>query len=257
MALPTGPFIRAQGFRVGRARAKYPTVRFIVIHSAEGARTAGDLGRWFASTTDGSSHVGIGQDGSFARYVAYSDTAWTNPPINDDSDTVELCGFARWSRAEWLAHEKMLDRAAEWVASRCQVRKIKPRHLTATQLRLGRSGIAGHADVNKAWGKSSHTDPGPNFPWDVLLTKVKVILGATPKRATDIPHFIAPIKPGTKGPQVTFMQKAFGLKQTGVFDAALKKAVVAFQRKRLWLWPADGIVGPKTYAAIGKMWLAK
>lgn len=181
VARPTGPFIRAVGQRAGRARAKWKGgPRLLVIHTAEGARTAEDLGAWFQSPkgAKGSSHAGIGQAGDYAEYVRYADTAWTAPPINDDADQVELCGFAKWTRAQWLEHPKMLETLARWLAWRAQVRGIPLRHVKGTTLRLGRAGVTTHVDVNKVWKQSSHWDPGTGFPMDLVLTRAKAILAA-------------------------------------------------------------------------------
>jgi hypothetical protein len=66
------------------------------------------------------------------------------------------------------------------------------------------------------------------------------------------PAWVRPLKKGSRGEQVKFLQAAFGQKMTGLFDQALHDRVVRHQRLRPTLWPADGIVGPKTYASIKK-----
>lgn len=57
---------------------------------------------------------------------------------------------------------------------------------------------------------------------------------------------------GAKGGHVKLLQVALGQKVTGVMSAGNIAAVKRFQRARPWLWPADGKVGPKTYAALRK-----
>lgn len=54
---------------------------------------------------------------------------------------------------------------------------------------------------------------------------------------------------GSKGPAVTLLQHALSLSESGLFDAATLAAVKAFQASHSL--QADGIVGPKTWAALG------
>jgi hypothetical protein len=59
-------------------------------------------------------------------------------------------------------------------------------------------------------------------------------------------------KVGAKAQAVKVIQAAFGRPITGTMTKTDVANVKSYQRKRPWLWPADGIVGPKTYAAIAK-----
>jgi LysM repeat protein len=170
LSAPRGPFIAAKGYTRGRLGRR---VRWIGIHTAEGATHERDLGHFFARTKGGSSHAGIGQDGGYAAFVNYSDTPWTNPPLNSQSDTLEICGFAKWKRSQWMAHDSMLESVARWIAWRAAVRGIPIRHVTGSALRSGVSGVVGHIDVNNVFHESQHWDPGPNFPWDEVLNAAR------------------------------------------------------------------------------------
>ena len=71
--------------------------------------------------------------------------------------------------------------------------------------------------------------------------------------ATYLPAYPGkPMDLGATGPAVKALQKGFGLPQTGKYDAALKAKVKAGQRVRPWLWPWDGIAGPRTYRTFAK-----
>lgn len=155
----------------GRGGAR---VRLVVIHTAEGARTAADLGNYFSRpSVEASSHVGI-DDGRTEQYVSYDRAAWTLLNGNSISDNAELCGFARWSRDEWFAHQGMLDRAAAWIRERCQARGVPIRKLTPAEIDAGQGGVIGHADwTYSAIGDGDHTDPGPNFPWGYVIAKAQ------------------------------------------------------------------------------------
>lgn len=43
----------------------------------------------------------------------------------------------------------------------------------------------GHDDMRRAWGGTTHTDPGPNFPWDRLFDAVNTALGGAPATPTN------------------------------------------------------------------------
>lgn len=55
---------------------------------------------------------------------------------------------------------------------------------------------------------------------------------------------------GSSGPAVADLQRALEIVPDGLFGRQTHSRVKAFQRRRPALWPADGIVGPMTYAAI-------
>lgn len=52
------------------------------------------------------------------------------------------------------------------------------------------------------------------------------------------------------GEHIKVVQRGVGNKVTGVMSVGDKNKVKSFQRVRPLLWPADGIVGPKTYKAL-------
>ena len=52
------------------------------------------------------------------------------------------------------------------------------------------------------------------------------------------------------GEHIKVLQRGVGNKVTGVMSVADKNKVKSFQRVRPYLWPADGIVGPKTYKSL-------
>lgn len=155
-------------------------VSLVALHTAEGARTAASLGAYFwRDDINASSHVGI-DAGNTLQYVPYDRSAWTLRSGNPISDNAEICGFARWTREQWLSTgivdgcaspRAMLDRAAAWIRSRCLARGIPIRRLTPLQVAAGAAGGIGHFDWTMGMGDGSHTDPGPGFPWDYVISK--------------------------------------------------------------------------------------
>lgn len=146
-------------------------VRLIILHTAEGARTVQELGNYFAKVSvQVSSHVGI-DDHGLEQYVPYEREAWTTRNANPISDNAELCGFAKWTRDQWLnEHRPMLEIAASWVAARCAARNIPIVKLSPAEVAAGKAGVCGHVDWTVGMKDGSHTDPGPGFPWDVVIS---------------------------------------------------------------------------------------
>lgn len=157
------------------------TVTFVVVHTAEGIRKASDLKAFFDRSTESSAHAVADDKTLLDNLVPYDRAAWTLRNGNNASDNLELCGFANWSREEWLTrHQGMLSFAAEWIGTRCRARGIPIRKLDPAGVRAGRSGVIGHVDYSKGTGDGDHWDPGPGFPWDVVLARAA---GTTPTAA--------------------------------------------------------------------------
>jgi len=154
-------------------------VYMIAVHTAEGAKTAEALGNYFwRDDVQASSHVGI-DDTKTLAYVPYDRAAWTIREANPVTDNAELCGFAAWTRDEWInQHAGVLHQLADWIRSRCQARGIPTNKLVPVQIGYQVWGVIGHADWT--YGSSgllgyqdgSHTDPGTNFPWDYVMARV-------------------------------------------------------------------------------------
>jgi hypothetical protein len=162
-------------------------VRWVIVHTAEGATTAAGLGSFFANPASGvSSHVGI-DDHEIVQYVDYSQTAWAALDANPNSDQAELCAFAAWDRATWLTHPGMLENTAQWIADRCRARGIPAVKIDGNGVHARRPGVCGHIDITNGLG-GTHTDPGGSFPWDVVMARVQQILNpsAAPRSGASI-----------------------------------------------------------------------
>ena len=68
----------------------------------------------------------------------------------------------------------MLERAAGLTADVCTRHHIPVRWLRAVGLRRHLPGITGHVEVSKAFGRSDHWDPGPDFPVERFLRLVRM-----------------------------------------------------------------------------------
>lgn len=176
------PFVKAKNFKDLPTGAR--KVRLIVIHAMEapeGEQTAENVANWFknqpANEGPSSAHVNVDSN-SVVQSVKDSDVAYAAPGANNDGIQIELAGYARQSRKEWLDDYgvRMLNRAADVVAQYCLKYDLPPIHLTDEQLRAGQRGIVGHYQVSKVYKKSTHTDPGPQFPWPYFLCAVKAFI---------------------------------------------------------------------------------
>lgn len=147
-------------------------VIWVTVHTAEGIRTASDLKAFFEHSTNSSAHAVADDSTLLDNLVPYDRAAWTLRNGNSRSDNLELCGFAAWSRDEWITnHQGMLNNAAAWVRARCLARGIPIVHIGPADVKAGRAGVIGHVDYTNGTGDGTHWDPGPGFPWDIVIAR--------------------------------------------------------------------------------------
>lgn len=91
---------------------------------------------------------------------------------NDHCIAYEFVGLNAWSTEQWIDRINF-DAAAKQMARDCKRWNIPPRDLTVAQLRNHERGINTHNDCRLAFGGTTHTDPGGNFPLTYLINKVK------------------------------------------------------------------------------------
>jgi hypothetical protein len=162
-----------------RRRAKHDSgprkaarIRHVVVHSTEGG-TAASVAAFFATTARASTQL-VADEVECYRCVPDLVIPWGAPGVNTTGLHVEHCGFARWTRDEWLAHDATLRRSAAKAAFWCWTFGIPRRWLTVAELRAGRAGFCRHVDASRAFrARDPHTDPGPGFPRDVYLAYVR------------------------------------------------------------------------------------
>jgi hypothetical protein len=156
-------------------------VRWLAVHTTEGAKTVGDLRAFFDRTGTGSSHAAADATGALAEaaqgFVPYERAAWTLRNGNPVADNLELCAFAAWTRTQWLAAPALLEACARWLAQRSKARGISLTKLTVTQVRAQARGVIDHDDYTDATGDGTHWDVGENFPWDVVIPRAIALAG--------------------------------------------------------------------------------
>lgn len=154
------------------------------MEAGETSKTAENVARWFqtAPAPQTSAHYCIDDD-SVVQCVQIRDVAYAAPNANRNGIHLELAGYARQSKAEWLdAYGRaMLPLAARLIATVVlpKVRALQPSRpiplafVDAAGLKAGRRGITTHWEVTKAFNPGGHTDPGPGFPIAEFLAMVR------------------------------------------------------------------------------------
>jgi len=156
------------------------TKRLVVIHDAEVPETthgAEDVARYFQHPDPGtkpSAHLCVDSD-SIVRCVKDNDVANAAPGANHDGLQLEMAGYGRQTRDEWLDPygKALLAIACDAVAQWCVKYGIPARHLSDAELADHTTkGIIGHYQVSRVFKLSTHTDPGSGFPWDAFILGV-------------------------------------------------------------------------------------
>jgi hypothetical protein len=150
-------------------------VIWLAVHTTEGMMRVQALRDW--AGWPGSSHAASDETGALwgpeQGFVPYDRAAWTLRNGNPISENIEQCGWARWTRAEWLARPKLLDATARWLAERSKARGIPLVKLSPAEVRARKPGVLGHGDYSTGTGDGTHWDPGPGYPWDVVMDKAR------------------------------------------------------------------------------------
>lgn len=167
------------------------SIRYIVLHSTEGD-TAEGAAAWFVNPASGGSANLVVDDHVCYRTLGDNVIPWGAPPLNTMGYHIEQAGFAIWTRAQWLRHERTIERAAYKASLRCRhynipavvldapalIRDfgvIEPGDAGGVPLHRGplSGGIVTHATISAAYHESDHHDPGGGYPMDRFLHHLK------------------------------------------------------------------------------------
>jgi N-acetyl-anhydromuramyl-L-alanine amidase AmpD len=221
-------------------------IDLIVIHDMEAPEkgtTAETIANMFhVGNVVASAHYCIDCD-SIVQCVNDMDVAYHAPGANSNGIGLEHAGYARQSTAEWQDEFslKMLHISAKLTAELCVKYKIPAVWLSSADLLAGKRGITSHVNVNGAFHKSSHTDPGVNFPKDLYIKLVWEALAAmnavkNPPTPTPPKQLKPVLKLGSKGTAVVEWQQKMNrlagrqvLKVDGDFGGTSEKATRDFQ----------------------------
>jgi len=203
----------------------------IVVHCTVSPCVAGGAratAAYFRTEKAGGSAHYVVDPGEVVQAVYDSWIAWHAPP-NPNSLGVELCDDLKnpaWDKANahrWEDddHSATLRRGARLVAELCLAYGVPAVRLTTADVKAGKRGICGHVDVSRAFGESSHWDPGAAFPWDRFMGLVQ---GEVKNLKGGSNHLTVPLpRRGGKTPNVTAALSA-------TTDKARRRALVAVTR---------------------------
>lgn len=157
----------------------------IAIHNTSNDASDAGEASYAKRRTDGtSSHFYVDGD-SVTQSLDTSKRAGHSGSVtgNENAIAVEITGGNGKSRAWWLAN-------VDWAELGAVLAKVIRAHWPDGSFKVRRASVAemrsnpkvrafyGHDDMRRAWGGTTHTDPGPNFPWDRLFESVNAALGA-------------------------------------------------------------------------------
>jgi len=148
-------------------------VTWLCFHTQEGNGTADSLARYLDNPASGVSYNTVGDARELIDVVPFDRSPWAALGANGRADHFCFGGsFSAWSRQQWLDCG-MLDNAAAWLADRAPVRGIPIAYVGTDGVRNNQPGVIGHVDWTRGAGEGTHTDPGPNFPWDELIARAQ------------------------------------------------------------------------------------
>lgn len=176
-------------------------VDLFLIHTQEGGggdSAAEDLANYLANPANQVSYhytVSQASDGgvTLVDVVNTDNAAWAVGDANDRSINLCFAGSSvSWTRDQWLEQSSAIDVAAFIAVQDCAKYGISldvvPPPYTA-----GTPGISDHKYVTNILGWGTHTDVGPNFPWDVFAAAVAKY--ATPAAPPAVPPVVVPPVP--------------------------------------------------------------
>lgn len=174
------PRVSAHPTRIG-ARRDIATIRVLVVHTSEGGETATaaeGLARFISTPrteTNLASYHYIADHDQVIPVVPDNYVAYANAGANHDGLSICHPGRAAQTSEQWddEASSAQREQVARWLADKSAEHGIPLVKITATELVNGARGVCGHVDVTKAYKRSTHTDPGPNYPWDRLIDRAR------------------------------------------------------------------------------------
>jgi hypothetical protein len=141
----------------------------VVIHDEEfplRSTSAESIATYFADPNHGPSCAHYIEDSDSEQHSVPDNQIAYHAPPNARTVGIERDGFASWTLDDWHRPDaqKTTCRVAARTAELLARRNLPVRWLSVADLRAGHSGVTSHANRSRAFGQSTHRDPGPYFP---------------------------------------------------------------------------------------------
>lgn len=97
---------------------------------------------------------------------------------NENAIAVEITGANAKTRQWWLANvawDKLAQTLAYVIKNDPNLSGFQVRRASVAEMKANPKikAFYSHDDMRRAWGGTTHVDPGSNFPWDHFLSRVK------------------------------------------------------------------------------------
>lgn len=179
MRVPGIPYVQGQNKYTDRDGKKYG----MAIHDTSNNASDEDEASYATHRPDGtSSHFYIDDD----SIIQSIDTDYRvghagSYEGNEHAIAFEITGTDDKTRTWWLnnvAWSKLAQVIAYMIKNDPDLVGFQVRRASVAEMKTNPKVKAfyGHNDMRLAWGGTTHTDPGPNFPWDHFLSMVKQAL---------------------------------------------------------------------------------
>lgn len=180
-----GPRCNVHPDRTGASRTG--PYRLLVVHTSEGSEgptSAENLCSFMTLPGDRTDPTDGSRYGASYHYVTDTDRVFPATPDNivayaaagANNDGIHICmpGKAAQTRDQWLdtVSRAYIRQLAAVMVDKGREHHIPLRPLAVIQIVAGQTGYCGHVDISNAYHRSTHTDPGSAFPWDVLADDI-------------------------------------------------------------------------------------
>lgn len=141
---------------------------------------------WFRNPGNETSVHAIADQTEVVQTFDFDYQVWGCGNGNAYTLQTEHVGYAAWTAAQWRTKtmQQVIDNSAKHQAWYWYNRAMKqlgidyyPEWLKLPEIQArSKSGLLTHNDARLVWGGTTHTDPGPNFPYKELRDKIHYYL---------------------------------------------------------------------------------
>lgn len=190
MLVPGVPF---NGPPRGYTHIEYPKY-YIAWHNTSNNASPQSEANYAKTRTDNVSSHFYADGGSIIQSLDTKWSAWHagSSQGNQHGVALEMVGNNSDNATHWRG---IIDRVAPAIAQVCRFHGIPVRFLTVQQAKTGVHGFVTHDVMRQAWGGTTHTDPGPNFPQDYAVQKINQYLNPVPTSKVEDDMHVT-LKPG-------------------------------------------------------------